>query len=667
MNNGGICDILKTIYTVAMTSSDTEKGRTMSETNIIRYRYGNPIKTDATVIDIPVTQGDPSGWTVSTADRTMTRTMSPDTIVYGLGETVRGINKRGWLYTSYNADDPHHEEGKHSLYASQNLLILDDIKSCCGLFVDDPGRVNFDIGYTDIDTLTISFEDMDADIYVMTGETPDEIVTAFRRLTGSSYIPPKWAFGYGQSRWGYKSDDDIREVARRYAELNIPIDMIYMDIDYMDNYKVFTLDPERFPDLPGFVSEMKSQGIHVIPNTDPGVKIEPGYDIYEEGLEKGYYCKKKDGEELTAAVWPGKVHFPDFLNSEARKWFGDKYRIMTDAGIDGFWNDMNEPAIFYTEETLSRVYAGLDELRSTEMDIWGFFKFKELLDSIDNNPEDYRRFYHDMDGTLVNHNRVHNLYSFNMTRAAGEAFARNNPGQEILLFSRASYTGAHRYGGVWTGDNMSWWSHLLLNIKQMPSLNMTGFLYSGADTGGFGADTTEDLMMRWVEFSMFTPLFRNHSALGTREQELYRFKRTDDFRHLIELRYALIPYIYGEFVRAARNDGMYIRPMAFVYRDDARCRSIEDQLMVGDSIMIAPVYEQNAAGRYVYLPEDMRMIRFRAYDDRDEETLAAGDHYVPAALNEVLVFIRPGHKLPLAKPALRVGDIDFEDLTYIEG
>ncbi len=639
----------------------------MSETQIKKYTYGTPIPTDATVMDIPVTAGDPAGWKVSKADKTMTHAMSRDTVVYGLGETVRGINKRGWLYTSYNADDPHHEEGKHSLYASQNLLILDDGDSCEGLFVDHPGRVNFDIGYTDMDVLTISFEDMDADIYVIEGGTPDDIVTAFRRLTGPSYIPPKWAFGYGQSRWGYKSADDIREVARGYAENDIPIDMIYMDIDYMDAYKVFTLDPERFPDLPGFVSEMKAQGIHVIPNTDPGVKIEPGYDMYEEGVAGGYFCKKEDGELLTAAVWPGKVHFPDFLNSKARKWFGDKYKIMTDAGIDGFWNDMNEPAIFYTEETLKKAFEDLDELRASEMGIQGFFTFKDIAGSIDNSPEDYRRFYHDYDGMKVCHDRVHNLYSFNMTKAAGEAFARNNPGQEILLFSRASYTGAHRYGGVWTGDNMSWWSHLLLNIKQMPSLNMTGFLYSGADTGGFGADVTEDLMMRWVEFSMFTPLFRNHSAWDTRAQELYRFKHIDDFRHIIELRYALIPYIYDQFVKAARNDTMYIRPLAFVYRDDKRCRTIEDQLLIGDSIMIAPVYEQNAAGRYVYLPEDMKMIRFRAYDDYDEELLKAGDHYVPVALNEVLIFIRPGCRLPLAGPAKRVGEIDFENLTYIQG
>ena len=378
-----------------------------------------------------------------------------------------------------------------------------------------------------------------------------------------------------------------------------------------------------------------------------------------------YFCKKEDGSNLVAAVWPGKVHFPDFLNSKAREWFGDKYKVLTDIGIEGFWNDMNEPAIFYTEDHLKEVFEGIHEMENKELDIWGFFQFRGLIEGIANNPEDYRRFFHDFDGVKVRHDKVHNLYGFYMTRAAGEAFERIAPDKKILMFSRASYIGMHRYGGVWTGDNMSWWSHLLLNIKQMPSLNMAGFIYSGADTGGFGCDCTEDLMMRWIEFSIFTPLFRNHSALGTREQELYQFKDSKSFKDLVELRYALIPYIYSEFTKAVENNTMYFRPLYFDYRKDLRCREIEDQLLVGDSIMIAPVYEQNRTGRYVYLPEDMKMLRMRSCTDFDEEVLAAGDHFVKADLNEVLVFIRPGQKLPLAKPARHVDDLNFNELTFI--
>ena len=645
----------------------------MSE-QIKKYTWGRPLNTGAVIRDIPAEGSVIPGFSCDETAKTLSRKLKQGEIVYGLGETLRGINKRGWLYVSNNADEPHHEEGKNSLYASQNLLILDDGETPLGLFIDQPGEVRFDIGYTKNDELLITIGNGEAedpgefipgtDFYLLSGENPEEIVTLFRKLIGRSYIPPLWAFGYGQSRWGYENAEDIRKVEESYRKLDIPLDMIYMDIDYMQDYKDFTVNPERFPEFPKFVSEMKEKGIRLIPIIDAGVKIEKGYDLYEEGMAKGYFCKKKDGSELVAAVWPGKVHFPDFLNDAAAKWFGDKYKTLTDAGIEGFWNDMNEPAIFYTEDHLKEVFEELDEVKGKELDIWGFFGFKGLLKSISNNPEDYRRFYHEFDGIRVRHDKVHNLYGFYMTKAAGEAFERNIPEKRTLLFSRASYTGMHRYGGVWTGDNMSWWSHLLLNICQLPSLNMTGFLYSGADTGGFGCNTTEDLMMRWLAISLFTPLFRNHSALGTREQELYQFERSEDFKNIIELRYALIPYIYSEFMKAALRDGMYIRPLAFGYRGDARCREIEDQLLVGESLMIAPVHEQNKTGRYVYLPERMKFIRFRSFEDFDEEILEAGDHYIKAECNEIPVFIRPGHVLPLCRPARHVDELNKKDLTY---
>ena len=638
----------------------------MSIDKIRKYEFGNPYDTGAVVCDVRKQVGIPEGFKYDMDTETFTYTLGEKDMVFGLGETVRGINKRGWIYVSNNADDPVHDENKTSLYASQNFLIVDDGSRAFGIFVDNPGSVTFDIGYTDMNVMSIHPENNDTSFYVINGDSPLEIVASFRELVGKSYVPPIWAFGYGQSRWGYKTADDIRTVAKRYKELGIPLDMIYMDIDYMQDFKDFTVNPERFPDFENFVKEMKEEGIHLVPIIDAGVKIEDGYDVYEEGKAKGYFCKKVDGSNLVAAVWPGKVHFPDFLNDDARAWFGEKYKILTDAGIEGFWNDMNEPAIFYTEDHLKEVFAQVKEFENIELDIWGFFDFKDVVSSIANNPEDYRRFYHDFNGRKVRHDKVHNLYGFYMTRSASEAFDKICPDKKILMFSRASYTGMHRYGGVWTGDNTSRWSHLLMNIQMMPALSMNGFVFSGADIGGFGGNTTEDLVMRWIAFGIFTPLFRNHSALGTREQELYQFERTDDFKNLIELRYALVPYIYSEFMKAVDNNGMYMKPLYFEYRNDERCREVEDQLLVGDSIMIAPVYEQNRTGRNVYLPEEMKLVRFRSYDDYDTEVLAKGDHYVKAALNEVLVFIRPGKELPLAKPARQAEKVDMKDLKVIK-
>ena len=631
---------------------------------IKRYRIGEPIPTDSVVKEIELSEGSIPYFDMDEKAKELSFFLGKNHKVFGLGETVRGINKRGWLYISNNSDDPNHTENKHSLYASQNFFVVFSKEEQFGVYVDTPGRVSFDVGYTALDKLAVSFDDFDADIYIIDGSSALDIVSQFRNLVGRSYIPPRWAFGFGQSRWSYMTADEVREVADGYKAAGIPLDMIYLDIDYMEHYKDFTVDESSFPEFPMFVEEMRARGIHLVPIIDAGVKIEEGYDVYDEGVEKGYFVKKENGENLVAAVWPGKVHFPDFLNDEARAWFGNKYKVLLDQGIDGFWNDMNEPAIFYTEDHLQEVFDQIDGYKGKNLDIRSFFEFKGVVGSIDNYEADYRRFYHDYKGKKIRHDKVHNLFGFNMTRAAGEAFERLSPEKRILMFSRSSYIGMHRYGGVWCGDNHSWWSHLLLNIQQMPALSMCGFLYSGADIGGFGSDTTEDLLLRWTAFGIFTPLFRNHSAQLTRRQELYRYENVTAFRNLVNLRYALIPYLYSEYMKAVLGDRMLFKPLCFEYDDD-RSAQVEDQLLLGESIMLAPVYTQNTEGRYVYLPEDMKLIRFRAYDDYDEEVLKAGDHYVTAQLNEVLVFVRKGHVLPLTAPEKGIGDVVASDLTYI--
>ncbi len=601
-------------------------------------------------------------------------------VVYGLGEANRGINKRGYRYVSNCTDDPHHTEEKVSLYGAHNFIIISG-KKHVGLFFDYPSNICFDIGYTRQDQLTVSCERADLYLYVITGESAHEVAKQFRRIIGKSYIAPKYAFGFGQSRWGYKTAEDIEAVVSGYRDNRIPLDMVYMDIDYMQDYKDFTVNPERFPDFAQFVQKMKARGIHLIPIIDAGVKIEQGYDIYEEGVEQGYFCKREDGSDFVAAVWPGWTHFPDVLNPEARAWFGGKYQTLTDLGIDGFWNDMNEPAIFYSEEgarALNKAIAdhvkelgnGADAGVSGEEDIMNNanaipWEVRNCIDHLQNSPDDYKRFYHNVNGKKVRHDLVHNLYGFNMTRAAGEALQQIAPDRKMLLFSRSSYIGMHRYGGIWTGDNQSWWSHILLNLKMMPSLNMCGFLYTGADLGGFGSDTTRDLVLRWLALGVFTPLMRNHTALGTREQECYQFEHIEDFRHVIGVRYRLIPYLYSEYLKAAEHDDMYFRPLGFDYPDDRRAVETEDQLMLGNEVMIAPVYTQNVSGRTVYLPVEMKFVKFMPDGTIREEVLGQGTHYVEVALNEVVLFVRKGRCIPIVDAAESVDAIDMSTVKYI--
>ena len=433
----------------------------------------------------------------------------------------------------------------------------------------------------------------------------------------------------------------------------------------MQSFKDFTVSEENFPDFPEFVQEMNDQDIRLIPIIDAGVKVEPGYEIYEEGVKNNYFCKREDGSDFVAAVWPGDTHFPDMLNPEARKWFGDKYRFLIEQGIEGFWNDMNEPAIFYSSEGLAEARELAGEFAKDTEGKTHPWEMQDKMLSIANNPEDYKRFYHNVDGKKIRHDKVHNLFGYNMTRAAGEAFERIDPEKRFLMFSRSSYIGMHRYGGIWTGDNKSWWSHILLNLKMLPSLNMCGFLYTGADLGGFGADTTRELLLRFLALGVFTPLMRNHSATGTREQECYQFENIEDFRAVINTRYRLVPYLYSEYMKAALSDDMYFKPLGFVYPDDKRAIRVEDQLMLGNEIMIAPVYEQNARGRYVYLPEEMKFVKFLPDGSISEEILAKGIHYVDVASNEVPLFIRNGKCIPVAEAAECVKNIDTEHLQLI--
>ena len=639
-----------------------------------KYVFGSPFETEAVTAQIPAKAfaGALACGEISVEKGFCYQCQMSDTdVIYGLGEANRGINKRGYRYVSNCTDDPHHTEDKTSLYGAHNFIVVSG-KQHVGLFFDYPATISFDIGYTQQNLLTVSCERADLYLYVITGESAYDVVKQFRKIIGTSYIAPKYAFGFGQSRWGYKTAEDIERVVRGYRDHQLPIDMVYLDIDYMQDYKDFTVNAERFPAFEQFVQKMKEEKIHLIPIIDAGVKIEKGYEIYEEGLEKGYFCKREDGSAFVAAVWPGWTHFPDVLSPDARAWFGGKYELLTSLGIDGFWNDMNEPAIFYSEEGIR----ALNQAVSDHVKTFGAdamvdnpdaipFEARGILERIQNNPEDYKRFYHNVNGTMVRHDLVHNLYGYNMTRAAGEALRKIAPDKNMLLFSRSSYIGMHRYGGIWTGDNQSWWSHILLNLKMLPSLNMCGFLYTGADLGGFGADTTRDLLLRWLALGVFTPLMRNHTALGTREQECYQFEQIEDFRHVVGVRYRLIPYLYSVYVKAAERGEMYFRPLGFDFPNDRRAVETEDQLLLGDEAMIAPIYTQNVSGRTVYLPEEMKFVKFMPDGTIYEEILPQGTHYVEVALNEVPLFIRKGKCIPVVEAAQSVEAIDLETVKYL--
>lgn len=646
---------------------------------IEKFTFGNPVETSAVVQQMDsagkgavmqfgtVQNNWPFEWTYQ---------MDTQDMVFGLGEAMQGINKRGSIYEMWCSDVPNQSEFTKSMYGAHSFIMLYNASKynsiCFGVFFDTSSLITFDIGNTDSSILRVKTEDTGVNVYVITpspdrlDSQPSDVIRQFHHLIGQNYIPPKWAFGFQQSRWGYKTEDDVRTVAENYRKNNLPLDAICLDIDYMEDYKDFTVNKERFPDMQKLCSDLKKDGIRLIPIIDAGIKAQDGFDVFEEGKNGGFLCTKEDGSVFTAGVWPGLSAFPDFTNKKARAWFGSYYKRLTDLGIEGFWNDMNEPALFYTKEGLQKAFDKFHELESKELDVDSFFEFTPISTSTSNSMDDYKSFYNTVPETenrneekveKIRHDKVHNLYGANMVRAASEAFDSISPDKRLLLYARASHTASHRWGGIWTGDNQSTWSHLEQEIKMLPSLNMAGFLYSGADIGGFGGDATRELVLRWLALGVFTPLMRNHCAWNGRNQECYAFENTEDFKSILDFRYALIPYLYSEFIKASVSGGMLIRPIGFDFADDIHALATEDQLMVGEGIMIAPVYKPNAASRYVYLPETMTKVTWCNGRISTEEK-QKGSYYINVPLNTVIFFVRKGMAVPLVRPAKDTSSID---------
>lgn len=621
---------------------------------ILKTTYGSPI--DFQTITTAVEEGALRYFSAvpDKGSLIFTCKLEKDEIVYGLGETTGRLNKRGSRFISFNTDTADHNESNPSIYASHNFLLIEGSRHF-GVFFDTPGRCTFEIDWQNSGIIKVICENPDMVVYTLENDSAYAVARELNRAIGRCYLPPLWAFGFGQSRFGYKCQQDFEEVMDRHEKAGIPLDYICMDIDYMDGYADFTVHPGRFPDLKAFAESAKERGIHLVPIVDAGIKIQPGDPVYESGVKDDLFCRNKEGGFFKAAVWPGMTHFPDFLNPDARRWFGDQYRFYTHRGIEGFWNDMNEPAIFYSE------YAKGPKKLNWILD--AIFSKQRKDRAARNLLRDYKSFFHRVDGRTVCHYDVHNVFGYLMTRASGEGLDRLLPGR-YLLFSRSSYIGAGRYGGIWTGDNSSTWEHLLLILRQLPGLNMCGFLYSGSDTGGFMGNCTRELLLRWLAVSAFTPLMRDHSGMGTHEQECYAFGDTGDFVDIVSLRYRLLPYIYSEYMKAALTGDLYIKPLGFHFPEDPKAAKIEDQLIVGGSLMMTPIIQEGQTSRTVYLPEAMTMVK---YDGQSftSTPMEQGEHTICAELNEVVFFILKNRLVPIGKAITNTSQADFEDLQLL--
>jgi alpha-glucosidase len=509
-----------------------------------------------------------------------------------------------------------------------------------GLFLDNTTRTYFDMGKTDPARLTFGAAGGELNYYVFTGgreRTPKSILRDYTELTGRAPLPPIWALGNQQSRWSYYPEARVREVARGFRESKIPADVLYLDIDYMDGYRVFTWDKSRFPEPARMIADLRAEGFRVVVIIDPGVKVDPNYYAYSQGQAGGHFVKTADGKELHATVWPGVCAFPDFTDARAREWFGSLYKKNTDEGIAGFWNDMNEPGVFLSEET-------------PKPDIY-HHPMKTF-------PLTAR---HAGDGAPDTHARYHNVFGMQMARSTFEGLRRLRPDSRPFVLTRAGYAGVQRYSAIWTGDNVASWDHLRLSIPMLLNLGVSGVPLIGADVGGFSGNPTPELYTRWLQAAALTPFLRSHSEAGSNPHEPYSFPKefTDINRASVELRYRLLPYLYTLFREHTETGAPVMRPLWFEYPDDARTYLVEDQYLVGRDLLVAPVVTESVTKRHVYFPAGDNWV-----DWWTGKTYEGGkDADIDAPLARLPLFARAGAVVPTQPVIQHTGEMPGVPLT----
>jgi len=495
---------------------------------------------------------------------TLRKALPPGEHVYGLGDKTGGtLDRRGKSYVDWNTDAYGFDSSTDPIYKSIPFFIsVGGAGGSYGILLDNTWRTSFDFGHATANTLAMGAPDGPIDYYVIAGPTLREVVRRYADLTGKSPLPPLWGLGFQQSRYSYMSADEVRQIAARLRSDRIPTDVIWMDIDFQDRNRPFTVDKTVFPDLKGLAGEMAALGIKLVTITDLHVAeaANQGYAPYDTGAAGNHFVHNPDGSIFAGKVWPGQSVFPDFTAAKARDWWGTNYKQFVDDGIAGFWNDMNEPSVFNDLQTMP-----IDTVHR--------------VDSDDFAPRN------------ASHAEIHNVYGMQNTRATYDGVRALRPNERAFVMTRASYAGGQRYAVTWTGDNSSTWDHLELMVHQLINLGLSGFAYSGADIGGFTGGPSPELMTRWFEIGAFTPIFRDHSAKDTPRAEPWIDgpAQLAIRRRFVEERYRLMPYLYALADLNARTGDPLMRPVFYDYPGVARAGC--DQSMtftLGSALLVAP-------------------------------------------------------------------------------
>ncbi len=544
--------------------------------------------------------------------------LAPEEHIFGLGERARPWNRRGRTHILWNTEPTGYANADDPINLNIPVYIGAHSAGHYLVFYENLHYAEFDLGESLPPVADHRFENGELRYYIIVGDIP-HLLTRYTELTGRHTLPPLWMLGYHQSRWSYYPDTRVRKLARDFHDYDVPCDAIHLDIHYMDDYRVFSVDKTKFPDLPQLASDLREQGLKLISIIDPGVKKDPHYAVYNSGLEGHHFCTLPDGDTVIhAPVWPGPSAFPDFTHPATRAWWGEQYAPLVEAGIAGFWNDMNEPAAF--------TGAGDHTL-----------------------PNPTR---HHLEGREGNHREAHNVYGMQMARASQEGLLRLRPNKRPVIITRAGWAGVQRYATSWTGDNESTWDALRLTTPMVMGLGLSGLGFTGPDTGGFVGEADGELFTRWIQITAFMPFFRAHTMDNTPDQAPWSYGEPylSIVRRFIQLRYELLPYLYTATFQMSAHGWPMVRPLWWRESQNADLWDVDDAFLCGDALLVAPVSEPDTNTRDVPLPTG---TWYDFWSNEVYEGAGTLEQYI-APLEIVPLFVRAGTVLTMGEPGPNV-------------
>lgn len=571
-----------------------------------------------------INQDDPAlGTNWNGTEVTTCKTLFKDEKFIGLGEKSGNLDRRGAAYWHWNTDNPRYDNHSDPLYSTIPFYIGLHSGLVYGIYFDNTYKSYFNFGASQERFSSFGADDGEMDYYFVGGKKVADIIEGYTWLTGRMPMPPLWALGNQQCRWSYYPDEEVLNIAQTFRKKKIPADVIYLDIHYMDAYKVFTWHLERFRQPDKLLGDLKELGFHTTVIIDPGIKVEKGYQTYEDGLKNDVFIKYPDGEPYQGQVWPGWCHFTDYTQPKARQWWGRQFKGLVENGVEGFWNDMNEIAT------------------------WGqatptFVQF-------------------DWEGRGATYRKAKNIYGMLMARSTYEG-TKSLMNRRPLVLTRAGFAGLQRYTAIWTGDNQANDDHMLLGIRLVNSIGLSGVPFNGYDIGGFGGDATPALYARWISLGALSPFCRTHSAFNTKDSEPWAYGEDveDIARNYINFRYRLMPYLYSLFREASLTGLPVQRTLAIEYSQDPRTfyYVYQNQYTLGPSLLVAPCKSTEELTR-VFLPQGQW---YRVYDDQLLE--GGAEILTEAPLNRLPIYVKAGSIIPVW-PVLQHTSEDPGDILEI--